>query len=278
MSSDKPAASGDVMKFTALEFNALRALARRSLREATRRRRSDEKPDDTNVIDVRNESNENLGVGAIVGLTRKNSSVGPVQHTGPNLNLAEFRKRPCLKARVPVAPPGDITAPFRNDIGQFGVLLEPLRPNAIGPAQVSGVAVVKIEMSDSGHPYADVLNGDATKLRSGEVGAAQILWVDGQLDGNFDLGEKMAVVRLGNFHAPTLFAEVVDDSLFPHECKIVDLGYGTVRGTGRQVFAHPRTFYPNGVSNGDRVILEYNRFSDQFFIVGMIDDYFPGYS
>ena len=62
----------------------------------------------------------------------------------------------------------------------WGVLLEPVRENAVGRCMVSGVTVAQVNFANSdastGHKYATVK--DATKLDSAPCGPARILYVE----------------------------------------------------------------------------------------------------
>jgi hypothetical protein len=75
--------------------------------------------------------------------------------------------------------------------GKFVVAVEPINPGEIGRCVLNGLTQVKVNMIESGQRWADVLDGDATQLESGNVGTAQILYAES------GTGTKWAVVRLG---------------------------------------------------------------------------------
>jgi hypothetical protein len=99
----------------------------------------------------------------------------------PADNAESFLLRPGLSCVTPTAA----------HLGRFVVLLEPARDGAIVRGVLGGVVQVKVSMVESGQKWADVLDGDATQLESGNVGTAQILYVES------GTGTKWALVRLG---------------------------------------------------------------------------------
>jgi len=75
--------------------------------------------------------------------------------------------------------------------GKFVVLIEPLAAGAVGKGCVSGVCQVRVNVTDEDHRFAEVSEGKADVLESGDTGSAKILWKE---DGT---GQKWAVVHLG---------------------------------------------------------------------------------
>ena len=91
-----------------------------------------------------------------------------------------------------------VTPTVADHSGKFAVLLEPIAPDTIGRAWVAGVCPVMVDVIDEAHGYADVTDGDGTKLTSSHIGTAQILWFEGgEVYGPYDTGEQWAIVRLG---------------------------------------------------------------------------------
>jgi len=74
--------------------------------------------------------------------------------------------------------------------GKFAVTLEPISAGEVGRAAVSDIVHVQIDMKHASHAYADVNDGDKTKLRSSGFGSARILSVDS------GTGTKWAIVQL----------------------------------------------------------------------------------
>ena len=76
--------------------------------------------------------------------------------------------------------------------GKFAVLAEPIGDGDIGSAVVDGTTICQVNITDAAHEFADIANGDAAKLVSGETGPTQIIWIES------GTGTKWAVVRIGN--------------------------------------------------------------------------------
>ena len=74
---------------------------------------------------------------------------------------------------------------------KFVLLIEPLAANAVGKACISGVCQVRVNVTDEDHEFAEMADGKADMLESGDTGSARILWKE---DGT---GQKWAVVHLG---------------------------------------------------------------------------------
>jgi len=82
--------------------------------------------------------------------------------------------------------------PSKNEhVGKFVVLIEPLAAGAVGKGCVSGVCQVRVNVTDVDHEFAELADGKADVLESGDTGSAKILWKE---DGT---GQKWAVVHLG---------------------------------------------------------------------------------
>jgi len=75
--------------------------------------------------------------------------------------------------------------------GKFAILLEPLAANAIGKGCISGVCQVRVNVTDEDHGFAEIADGKADVLDSGDTGSAKILWKES------GKGKKWAVVHLG---------------------------------------------------------------------------------
>jgi hypothetical protein len=109
-----------------------------------------------------------------------------------------------LGLNEPIFTPTDNLTTFQNTItfkgitpdanlhwGKWGLLLDPLKANAIGRALLAGLAVVQIDVVETVHAFADILPTYTDKLRSGWIGAAEILWKES------GTGTKWAIIRLG---------------------------------------------------------------------------------
>lgn len=103
--------------------------------------------------------------------------------------LEQFQNQPVLEGVTPTAA----------HAGRFVILQEPLAAGpegdpangAIGRALLSGLSVARIEVAADADAFADIKAGDATQLRSGSSGAAQVLWKE--TTG----ATRWAIVRLG---------------------------------------------------------------------------------
>lgn len=84
-----------------------------------------------------------------------------------------------------------VTPATANHTGNFVILLEPLKSGKIGAAVASGVCVAKVNVTDSDHEYADVADGQAGYLASGDSGVARIMWKES------GTGLKWAMIRIG---------------------------------------------------------------------------------
>ena len=93
-----------------------------------------------------------------------------------------FKQRIVLTGETPAADSHE---------GKFAVLAEPIGDGDIGPAIVYGTTICQVDISDTSHEYADIADGDATKLASAKSGPVQILWIES------GTGVKWAVVRIG---------------------------------------------------------------------------------
>lgn len=125
------------------------------------------------IVKVRNDSGADREQFEILGL-------GPPIIT-PTDNLAEFKRQVTFQGMLPAA---------NTHKSKIAILLEPIRKDRIGRAVVSGVIPVKLTGATAN--YAEIIDGDAGKLRCGGAGSVRVLWAE---DG---AGERWALVRLGD--------------------------------------------------------------------------------
>jgi len=85
--------------------------------------------------------------------------------------------------------------------GKFAVLLESLEVNGAGPAVLSGVCQVRVNVADENtvRNCAEIVDAQSGYLRAVHHGSATILWREG------GTGEQWAVVRLGQRSTATAF-------------------------------------------------------------------------
>ena len=166
---------GDPLKIPAAGYNAMVDAARA---EQQRRHGIDRsaKPGfvEPAMVLVKNNSGADRDRFDILGID------GPI--FTPTDNLDSFKNDRAVKG---------ITPTTADHTGNFVILLEPLKAGKIGSAVASGVCVVKVNVTDTDHEYADVANAQAAYMASGHSGAARILWAES------GTGQKWALVRIG---------------------------------------------------------------------------------
>lgn len=269
-----PVASGGKLSISAGEWNKLRADARRVIQDQGRTGPAISLPRSTDCLAVRNDSNSARALFDVVAFNSHVATATRGLLITPDDNLPEFKGRPVLKAYKPCTDRID----GKNDIGRFGILLQPLKSGAIGLAQISGATVCKINVEDEGHLYADVKIHESDELLSREVGAAEILWKEAGTGTG-----KWAIVRLGQFIAPPLIGMLTTDSdaADPLVVEVAYLVGSTPYGTGRMVDAHlncqaiKAPYTSNILPDGTPVVLRYERETDQFNIVAPFGAYYP---
>lgn len=138
------------------------------------------------IIQVKNESGSDLNRNSIVGLVRPVFT--PEDSTNAFLREVAFRA---------VKP--DITLHKRR----YAVLLDPAKDGRFARAYVSGICQAKVDMVDTSHEFANIVDAETGHLKSSRHGHAQILWTEGD-DGygsygayGYDTGVQWAIVRLG---------------------------------------------------------------------------------
>lgn len=179
---------GDPIPNEASVYNAFvdAAIAHRA-RQSRLSGRGSVDPVPPDAVLVKNVTDTGLGRDSIVG-------IGDAIIT-PDDNLTQFRTQQVFEAKAPVTP---------DHYGLWGVLVEPLRKDGIGWAQVAGLRAVQVDFDYEDQPYADIKNDDLEKLVGGE-GGARVIW---KPEGT---GIKWAVVRLGALVYPKLFGKLNSD-------------------------------------------------------------------
>jgi len=130
----------------------------------------------TGIVRLKNASGQTRNRFDVLGI----SDVFPQ----PTQNLGAFKSGPVLHG---------VTPDENEHAGNFAILLEPAKPDAIVAACVSGACVAKVhvETGQESVGYADVKDGDAGALQAKADGTARILWREP------GTGIKWAVVRIG---------------------------------------------------------------------------------
>jgi len=114
----------------------------------------------------------------------------------PTDNLLGFKRQPVLKGVTPGSGGSGV-----NHRGKFVVMLEPVDVNAIGLACVSGVTIVKVDVTRESYNYADIRPNNTSYLRAAHVRSARIIWKEA------GTGYKWALVCLQS-PAPYGFAKI----------------------------------------------------------------------
>lgn len=91
-----------------------------------------------------------------------------------------------------------ITPTTADHRGKFCVTLDPALSGMLARAYLVGVCPVQVDVTDVGHQWADVTDGDYTQLTSGYDGQAKILWKEADdVYYGYTTGTQWALVRLG---------------------------------------------------------------------------------
>jgi hypothetical protein len=177
----QPVHAGQPLQLSAADWNAMLEAARAyQLRGPRATSDKAPQPPPTATVYIQNKSGADRDRFDVLGVD------APL--IDPADNLDEFQHRVALAGVAPTAA---------DHLGRFAILAEPLRDNAIGRAWVSGVFPARVNVTDEGHRFADVADGDATQLASADAGVAQILWAQA------GTGTLWAIVRIGGGSAGT---------------------------------------------------------------------------
>lgn len=97
----------------------------------------------------------------------------------------------------------------RDDhLGKFAILLDAIPAGEFGRARIAGGSIfVKIEIKSEAHRLADVVTSTLGNLRSGQIGAAHILWVE---EVPSESSPRRALVDIGRLEGYTLIANSGD--------------------------------------------------------------------
>jgi hypothetical protein len=172
----KKVQSGDKLRIPAAAYNAFvdTAMDMRRRQQGQEQGATPEQRQ-TGIILIRNDSGEDRARFDVLGV--QSTVVSPTD------NLDAFKSKVVLAGVKPTEA---------DHKGRFVVLLEPISTGKIGRAVAAGVSVVRLNVTDTDHKFADVSDNDAGQLKSTDSGAAAILWKE---SGN---GVKWAaVVRIG---------------------------------------------------------------------------------
>jgi hypothetical protein len=167
--------SGDQFNFPADLFNTLVDVANwwKSLRQSTSGLPGPWGDGQAGTVRVKNTSNEHRSAGEVLGIDTVWPSPG---------SSAAFKFGPKVLHGV---------TPAAKHWGKYVVLLEPIRAGKIGRGRIAGCCPVRLVLSDDAATHCDIYPDDATGLRAGFSGSAEIL------DREEGTGSVWAYVRLG---------------------------------------------------------------------------------
>jgi len=118
----------------------------------------------------------------------------------PTDNLLGFKRQPVLKGVKPLKlSTGDTSG--HDHTGKFVVMLEPVDVNKVGIGCISGVTIVKVNVTRDTYTYADIYKNSVSYLRAAHIGSARIMWKEA------GTGYKWALVCLQS-PAPYGFAKI----------------------------------------------------------------------
>jgi hypothetical protein len=102
----------------------------------------------------------------------------------PASNLPHFQERIGFKGVTPANP---------AHLGKFAILLDPIPDSAIGRGVIAGAAIVQLSVPTGVlGKFADVNDGDTTKILNGDSGTAFVLWAEDNAQST-----QWAIVRIG---------------------------------------------------------------------------------
>jgi len=101
-------------------------------------------------------------------------------------NGEAFRSRIALRGVTPTAA----------HAGRFVILHDALPAGTVGRAYLTGAYLARVRMLDEAHTAADVDDGDAAQLASGETGAVSLLWIE-PIEQRDDPSIAWCVIRFG---------------------------------------------------------------------------------
>ncbi len=173
--------SGEKLQIPASTYNAFVDAAQANIAQNNFLTESSKNGESRKVI-VQNNSGGNLDKFEILGID------SPL--IDPDENETDFQNRITLIGVTPEDGSGGSGSDDHR--GKFIVLQEPIPDGDIGRGIISGETIVKINVVDEDHKYADVTDATSTYLTSSDSGSARILWKES------GTGVVWAYVRIGN--------------------------------------------------------------------------------
>lgn len=157
------------------------------------------------LVEVLNDTDEDLDPGAIVGLKYRNGIVGG---TLAMPGLHGMSVDPCAKERARERPVYvGVTPAWPTYLAKWAVVKDGIGKGAIGLAVRQGLAMCRVDVEDTGHTYVDVTDGSTEKLTSRYFGGGRIV----DLESVFT-GDRWALVEVGGPWLPPIFG-ILDEPL-----------------------------------------------------------------
>jgi hypothetical protein len=129
----------------------------------------------------------------------------------PEEDLPQFKRQIVFRGVVPQ------TYECHQPKHPYVILLEPLQPDGIGEAVLAGIVITQVNVIREIDPFAEVVEGNTTSLRSVPHGRTRILWKEP------GTGLKWCVVRISDrprfavFELPTTKWKTGDAGAYPPE-------------------------------------------------------------
>jgi hypothetical protein len=180
----KKVQSGDKLKIPASTYNAFIDAAQ-AVKDNNNFLSATNKNSDSRKVIVQNNSGGNLDKFEILGIS--------APYVTPTDNETDFQNRITIVG---------ITPDIDDHKGKFIVLQEPIPNGKIGRGILAGETIVKINVIDEDHNYAEVTDSQSGYLTSTDSGSARILW---KKSGT---GQVWAYIRIGDSYPPVLFGVV----------------------------------------------------------------------
>jgi hypothetical protein len=129
---------------------------------------------------------------------------GPLYTPSASANaLTFFQRHPVLRGTIPAA------SVHRS---KFVIPHKPIKAGQIGRAYIQGLIPVKLQIVSANHTHADVEDGNTLRLRSGYVGAAEIVWKES------GTGVKNALIRYPVLDWAVIYGKM-EEEILPGETK-----------------------------------------------------------
>jgi hypothetical protein len=187
----KKVQSGDKLKIPASTYNAFIDAAQ-AVKDNNNFLSSTNKNSDSRKVLVQNNSGGNLDKFSILGIDSP--------YITPTENETDFQERITIVGVTPEDGSGGSGSDDHR--GRFIVLQEPIPNGKIGRGILAGETIVKINVIDEDHNYAEVTDSQSGYLTSTDSGSARILW---KKSGT---GQVWAYIRIGDSYPPVLFGVV----------------------------------------------------------------------